>query len=206
MTTAPAISVTDQDTAPSEKPVLSVFDDGLNELRKRWGWILAIGVCLILAGMGVIAAPFLSSLVIESFIGWSLAIGGIAVIIAAFFARSWSGFFGRLGSGLLNVTVGGLLLFNPLAGLVSLTAMVAAYLSADGALRIAVSLQCREQTSGWGWLLANGLLSLLCGSLVAIQLPESSLVVIGALVGVNLIFNGWSHVLLALEVRRVPTS
>jgi uncharacterized membrane protein HdeD (DUF308 family) len=54
---------------------------------------------------------------------------------------------------------------------------------------------------GWGWLLASGILSLILGVLIWAQWPASGLWVIGLLVGIQLLFTGWSLVMLALAAR-----
>jgi uncharacterized membrane protein HdeD (DUF308 family) len=56
----------------------------------------------------------------------------------------------------------------------------------------------------WGWVLLNGIVTLLLGILIWRGWPEASLWVIGTFVGVDLLFNGWSWVMLALAARKIP--
>lgn len=53
----------------------------------------------------------------------------------------------------------------------------------------------------WGWLLVSGLLSLIAGVLIWIGWPSSAAWALGLLVGIELIFGGWSMILLALAAR-----
>jgi uncharacterized membrane protein HdeD (DUF308 family) len=55
----------------------------------------------------------------------------------------------------------------------------------------------------WGWTVVNGLITLLLGMLMWADWPVSGLWVIGLFVGIEMIFSGWSWVMLALAARRL---
>jgi uncharacterized membrane protein HdeD (DUF308 family) len=61
-----------------------------------------------------------------------------------------------------------------------------------------------ERFHGWGWVLANGIVTLILGVLIWREWPESALWVIGMFVGIDMLFAGWSWVMTALAVRSVP--
>ena len=50
-------------------------------------------------------------------------------------------------------------------------------------------------------MLLNGVISLALGIMIWRQWPESSLWVIGIFVGIDMLFNGWSLIMLALTLR-----
>ena len=52
-----------------------------------------------------------------------------------------------------------------------------------------------------GWLLLSGVVTLLLGTFIWRQLPGAAVWVIGTLVGIDMIFIGWSWVMLALAAR-----
>jgi uncharacterized membrane protein HdeD (DUF308 family) len=54
---------------------------------------------------------------------------------------------------------------------------------------------------GWGWLLFGGIVTVILGILIWTQWPESSLRVIGLLVGINLLFTGWALTMMGIAVR-----
>jgi uncharacterized membrane protein HdeD (DUF308 family) len=54
---------------------------------------------------------------------------------------------------------------------------------------------------GWGWMLFNGLVTLLLGGLIWSQWPISGVWAIGTLLGIHLIFDGWSEIAVALAAR-----
>jgi uncharacterized membrane protein HdeD (DUF308 family) len=54
------------------------------------------------------------------------------------------------------------------------------------------------------WLLLHGVVNLLLGLLIWRQWPLSGLWVIGLFIGIDLLFNGWSLVMLGLAARKIP--
>ena len=115
--------------------------------------------------------------------------------------RGWRGFLLELLSAVLYLGVGILLLVNPLEGALALTIVLAAFLVVEGIFKIIMAMRVRDH-DGWGWLLASGILSVTLGVLIWAQWPASGLWVIGLLVGIQLLFTGWSLVMLALAARR----
>ena len=56
------------------------------------------------------------------------------------------------------------------------------------------------------WIKANvAFVPFILGVMIWRELPEASLWVIGLFVGIDLVFNGWSWVMLGLAVRRIPS-
>ena len=60
----------------------------------------------------------------------------------------------------------------------------------------------------WGWGLLNGVITLLFGGIIYKRFTECplkvALVMIGVLVGIELLLNGWTWMMLALSLRRLP--
>jgi uncharacterized membrane protein HdeD (DUF308 family) len=172
----------------------------MEALSRNWGWLLALGILLIILGVFAIGAPVVATIAFQVMLGWLLVIGGIAEAIHAFMAQNWRGFLFELLSAILYVVVGAMLLFNPLLGAAALTLLLAVFLVVEGIFKIIMALRVRDHR-GWGWLLASGILSLILGAMIWAQWPTSGLWVIGLLVGIQLLFTGWSLVMLALAAR-----
>ena len=81
--------------------------------------------------------------------------------------------------------------------------MLAVFFVAAGVLRVGHALSRRF--SGWGWTLLSGAVTLLLGVLIWRDFPESALWVIGTFVGIDLVFNGLSWVMLGLAARALPS-
>lgn len=184
---------------------LSDFDARIAETKQlitdKWGWFLALGIVLILAGLAAIAFPFLSSIAAKVVLGWLFLIGGVMMIVHAFQAPGWGGFLWEVLIGLLYVVVGAYLAFFPIAGLLTLTIVIAALFIAEGIFEAIMAFRIRPH-EGWVWLLLSGIAALAVGVIIAMGLPESAIWALGLLVGINLLFSGWSYVFLALAGRR----
>src|SRR5262249_58506031 len=171
------------------------------QIAAHWIGYVVLGIVLVLVGMAAIAFPFLSTIAAKIALGWIFVFSGVAIIVHAFSAGDWRGFFWNLLIGLLHLIVGGYLALLPLTGILTLTILIAALLIADGLLEVGMALRLRPQ-EGWGWILLSGLVAIAAGLLIALQLPNSSTWTIGLIVGIKMIFAGWAFITLALAAHR----
>jgi len=104
--------------------------------------------------------------------------------------------------GILYVFVGCYLLFRPVAGLASLTLALAIYLFAEGVLELILSFRLRPMPSS-GWLLFDGIITLILAVMIWRTWPSSTEWVIGTLVGISMLFSGISRLMLSLAARRL---
>jgi uncharacterized membrane protein HdeD (DUF308 family) len=175
----------------------------LEAIRGQWVWLLVLGIVLAVVGTLAIGAPFIASLAATMTLGALLVVGGITQLVGSFWTRDWSGFFLMLLMGLLYVVVG-LLFFNrPVSALEALTLLLACSLMVSGVFRIVGSLTYRFPN--WGWIFLGGLLNLVLGVMIWQQWPSSGFWVIGLFVGIDMIFNGWTWIMLALRLRQLPS-
>jgi uncharacterized membrane protein HdeD (DUF308 family) len=121
-------------------------------------------------------------------------------VVHAFAFKEWSGFFIDLLTGLLYIAVGFMIVANPEVSAASLTLLIALFLIFGGIFKIAVAITTRYQH--WGWLLLYGVVTLALGISIWRQWPLSGLWVIGLFVGIDMILNGWSLVMLGLIAKR----
>ena len=166
-----------------------------------WPWFLVLGIILILVGAMAIGASFVATFATILIFGWLMIAGGVVQIVNAFLARNWRGFFVYLLSGVLHFMVGILMIERPLRAAEAITLLIAAILLGVGASRIVYSLA--ERFPGWAWVLLNGLVALLLGVSIWRGWPDSGEWVIGLFVGIDIMLNGWSWVMLALVLKSV---
>jgi uncharacterized membrane protein HdeD (DUF308 family) len=171
----------------------------LARLRRLWLWFLILGIVLILLGVLAIGVPFVATLTTVLVFGILLLAGGVVQVVSAILARGWQGFFLHLLAGILHFIVGGLMIERPLLAAEALTLLLAVAFLAGGIARILYVLF--ERFPGWPWVLLNGVVTLILGLAIWRQWPGSGIWVIGVFVGIDLIFNGWSWVMLALLVK-----
>jgi uncharacterized membrane protein HdeD (DUF308 family) len=133
-------------------------------------------------------------------VGGLLIAYGVMEVIHAFRHQRWSGFSLFLLGGLLSIAAGVAIWAQPLASLKVLTLLVASYFLVLGAFRVVGAVSSRHP--GWGWGVGNGAVSVVLGLLIWNGWPASSLWVIGMFVAIDMIFQGWNYVMLALVARK----
>jgi uncharacterized membrane protein HdeD (DUF308 family) len=89
---------------------------------------------------------------------------------------------------------------EPKDNAVRLTLIIAVFLIATGIIRIVVALS--ERVAGRNSVLFNGVVSLILGILIYRQWPASGLWAIGLFIGLEVLFNGWTWVMLSMIGRR----
>jgi uncharacterized membrane protein HdeD (DUF308 family) len=176
----------------------------LTALRRSWWLVLILGLLSIVVGMLAISSTFVATLASVTVIGWLLIIAGIIEVVHAVAVHNWRGFALHLLAAALYLMAGLFMLEDPIQAAAVLTLLLAAVFIVGGALRILLSLIMRFP--GWPWLILNGVIDLALGIMIWNRWPASSLWVIGLFVGIDLLFHGWSEVVLALSVRNFVAS
>ncbi|HEY2717677.1 MAG TPA: HdeD family acid-resistance protein [Solirubrobacterales bacterium] len=171
-------------------------------LGRSWKAVMAIGVILIVVGCIAILVPAVASVGTAIFIGWLLVILAAFLTAAAFSAHSLGSVAVRLLWALLTVVVGIWLIVEPHNGTLTLTLVLGIYFLLMGLTRITVAILGRGQPNA-GLVGLSGVCGLLIGILVLAKFPSSADWAIGLLVGIDLIFAGWTLTSIALVGRDV---
>jgi uncharacterized membrane protein HdeD (DUF308 family) len=166
-------------------------------LRRSWKALMAVGILAILVGCVAIAVPAVASVGTAIFIGWILLIVGCFMVAGAFSAHSIGTVLLRLLWAFLTAIVGLWLIVEPDNGTLTLTLVLGIYFLFMGITRIAVAFAGRGRPNA-GLLGLSGFAGLLIGILVLVELPSSADWAIGLLVGIDLIFAGWTLTSVAL--------
>ena len=174
---------------------------GLEDLRKRSGMFLALGVVLIVLGTIALGLSVVFTLASMVFIGWLMIMAGVLQTAHGFSVKAWGGFFIEILAGLLYTVVGFLIIIHPAAAAVELTLIIAVLLIVGGLFRIAIAIAVRLPNSIW--LLIHGAVNILLGTAIIGQWPSSGLWVIGTFIGIDMIFNGWTLVMLSLAAKQI---
>jgi len=175
---------------------------GAREL-KRLRWLLtSVGVLALLGGIGAIIVPAVASVTMTIFIGWMLMFYGVVSFVRALGAHARrSTKLWRVLNALLAFAVGFYLVVLPLSGAITLTFLLAVWFFGTGVFSIAAAVELRR-APGVGWLVFDGILSLVLGVLIAVDLPSSAAWAIGLLVGVYLVWWGAGALTAAWALRR----
>ncbi|HEX5608987.1 MAG TPA: HdeD family acid-resistance protein [Solirubrobacterales bacterium] len=166
-------------------------------LERSWKALMFIGIFAIVIGCIAILVPAVAAVGTAIFIGWILLIVGGFLVAAAFSAHSIGTVLLRLVWAILTVVVGVWLIVEPHNGTLTLTLVLGIYFLFMGITRIAVAFAARGQ-QGAGLVGLSGFAGLLIGILVLAKFPSSADWAIGLLVGIDLIFAGWTLTSVAL--------
>jgi uncharacterized membrane protein HdeD (DUF308 family) len=169
-------------------------------LARSWRALRVIGIVAIAIGCIAIFVPAVFSVGTAIFIGLILLMMGIFMIAGAFSAHSLGTVVWRLLWAILTVIVGIWLLAEPHNGTVTLTLILGIYFLIMGVTRVTVAFTVRGQPNA-GLLGLSGIAGILIGILILAKLPESSDWAIGLLVGIDLIFAGWTLVSVSMVGR-----
>jgi uncharacterized membrane protein HdeD (DUF308 family) len=171
-------------------------------VKKSVGWSIGLSILMILAGCLAIAVPQAAGIAVNLLVAWLLVFSGAAHLVFAWHTRTAGGIVWELLLGILYIFVGAYLLLRPVAGLASLTLALAAYLFAKGVLELILSFRLRPMP-GAGWLLFDGIVTLILGVMIWRTWPSSTEWVIGTLVGISMLFSGISRLMISLAARRL---
>jgi uncharacterized membrane protein HdeD (DUF308 family) len=174
-------------------------DDELAQLRQGWLLCFILGLVSLLVGITAISSYFIAALATMIIFGVLLLIAGATEVIHALMVRNGKGFAVHLLAAALYLVVGVFMLEDPIRAAEVIALLLAANFYVAGALRVIFSIAVRFPA--WGWVLLHGTVDLLLGVMIFSGWPESSLRIIGLLVGIDLVLHGWSWMILALTVR-----
>ena len=174
----------------------------LDGIQKNARLAVIVGILMLICGILAIGSPLVAGASVTIFVGAMLLVGGIAQCFLAFQA-------GAFGKGLLIFVMGALtavagyyVFSQPLAGLASITLLLAAYFVVTGISELIGAFQIRP-ADGWGAMLFNGIVTLLLGIMIWKQFPLSGAWAVGVLFGVKLVLGGWAMIIIGRSVRAV---
>ena len=172
----------------------------VGNVRKTSGWSMLWAILMFVCGILAISLPLASSIGIVIMLAWLILFAGICHLIFAFQSHGVGGSLWQVLLAVVYGIAGIYMLMNPLLGVLSLTLVLAVFLLFEGILEITLYFGIRQVRHS-GWVLFDGIVTLILGILIWSQWPSSSVWVIGTLVGISLIFSGISRFMLSLTVR-----
>jgi uncharacterized membrane protein HdeD (DUF308 family) len=163
---------------------------------------MLLGYLLVLCGAVALVYPAIASVAAVSVLAAILMIAGLATIIGSFWAGKWSGFLVHLLVGILYLAAGVVITERPFVNLLIITFFAAVLFMVVGSFRVVAALVIRFPQ--WGWAVLNGAVTFLVGLIIYRHLPLDALWVVGILVGVEMLLNGWTWIMLAAAIKAIP--
>jgi uncharacterized membrane protein HdeD (DUF308 family) len=172
------------------------------EINREVGWSIVLSVLMIGAGVLAIIVPQASGIAVAILVSWLLVFCGGIHLAYAWQTRRHGGLWWGIILGVIYIVAGGYILVHPVAGLASLTLVLAAYLLMASILEFILAFQLRPLT-GSGWLVLDGIITLILAIMIGWTWPSSSMWVVGTLVGISMVFSGFTRLMLSLTARRM---
>jgi uncharacterized membrane protein HdeD (DUF308 family) len=148
----------------------------------------------------MIIYPAATAAVSTIFLGWGLIIAGGAQIVFALDSDTAGNFFLKLLLGILYGISGVALLLFPMTGVVTFTGLLGTMLIVEAILEAALAVEVPASEARL-WFVLSAIASLLLGILILAQWPSSSTWAIGTMLGVAVVGNGISRIVVASTVR-----
>jgi uncharacterized membrane protein HdeD (DUF308 family) len=174
--------------------------ESLAPLHAKWGWIVALGVVYLIAGVIALGSVVAATVASVFVVGIMMMIAGVAEVINAFQVKTWGRFFFWLILGILYIVAGFVAWDNPLLTAVWLTLFLGAALVASGIVRIFLGFNM-QHGSPWMWVVASGVITLLLGLIILAHWPFSAVYTLGIFLGVDLVFAGASWIGIGMALR-----
>ena len=166
------------------------------------GGSIVWAILLIAFGILAIALPLATSIGVVLILACLLVFSGAFQFIHAFRSHGAGSIAWKLLVAVLYLAAGLYFVMHPLLGVASFTLVLACFFVAEGVIDLAVYFANRS-AQGAGWILFDGIVTLILGVLVWSHWPSSSAWVIGTLVGISMILTGNTRLMISLAVRRL---
>ncbi|MEM6638161.1 MAG: DUF308 domain-containing protein [Pseudomonadota bacterium] len=166
-------------------------------MTNRVLWFI-VGLLSIIGGTFALANPIAATLAATAIAAWMFIIVGVLQIIGGFRQGGVGAKIWTVLLGLLGIFVGVSILQHPLAGMVALTTVVAVTFLVAGLFKVVLSFSLEERRFFWVFLL-SGVVSVGLAVMIFSNFPQSAAVMLGILLGIDLISNGVVIVALGLS-------
>lgn len=154
-----------------------------------------VGALLLIIGFLSLSMPLLASFAIETLLGFFLLAVGFSNAFGAYGEfREGTTPWQQIFMAVISVLAGVVFLTHPLAGVMTLSILLAAYFLADGIFKVIGYFRLRK-VGGSVWILLTGILGIILAFLMWQNFFEGA-TVIGIILGFDLIFSGVSLIMI----------
>lgn len=164
-----------------------------------------LAILIIIVGLLMIALPVVPSIGVVLGIGFLMVFSGIVHFVNSLRSRGTSHVVWNLLVSMAYLVAGIYLVARPILGLAGLTLALAIFFFVKGIVDIVAYISGRGAGVS-GWMLVDGIVTLLLGVMIWRGWPVSSFWVAGTLVGVGILFSGMSRLMIALAFRRLSAA
>jgi len=169
---------------------IHAHDAGHRSIKDWPGWDYVPGIAYLVVGILALAEPLVASLATSLYLGVMLCVAGGFMLAGGIARMGRRGAWLALLTGLLALVAGVAVLYNPVAGGISLVWVMGAWLIVTGLFELATGFKIPV---GRGWLIFVGLVNVALGVWLLMTSPAQAFVFLGYFVGISLALRGmWS--------------
>ena len=174
-----------------------------DSLRAKSGWVIALGVVYVVAGLVALSSVAFAATVTVFMVGIMMVVSGVAEVISAFQVRPWSKALLWLLIGGLYIAAGILAFENPMLTAKFLTLLLGLSLAASGIARIALAATMKASPSRSA-VMVSALLTIVIGAVILLHWPVATLLVLGVFLGLDLISAGIGWITVGMGFKSRP--
>ncbi len=172
----------------------------LHHLRRKWGWIVALGALMLIGGLFALYNVATATIVTVIYVGEAMLVAGVMEIITAVQIRPWGRALLWGAIGIITILAGFFTFQHPLLAAVSLTALIGVALIVAGLFKLILAWHIRD-VGPWGLVAFSGVISVALGGMIIAEWPTSGLYILGLFLAINLIFEGVSWITVGLSAK-----
>ena len=184
------------ETSIPRRPALGT---AMEWLRHRWGWFLVLGILSIVFGALALAMVFTATFTAVYIIAVFMILAGASEVTVGVGAKAWGRSSLLVLGGLLYIVAGAFALARPGPAAAILTLALGITLLVTGLVRAVVGTHMAGHARTT--VIVGGAITALVGLLVVMGWPSNSVVVLGTLLGVDLLLTGVMWIGFALRLR-----
>ena len=172
-------------------------------LFKNWWLLLITGILFSILGILYITSPGMALLAAGVFIGVALLISGRAAAISAVSLSGSDGWGWLLVTGILDIILGSIVLWNPFASAMLIPIAVSVWAIVRGVILFVDSFSYKKLgiKDWWGFLIL-GLISLIFGIVMLRNLGITAIAT-GWMIGTIFLLMGISSIFFSFRVRKI---
>ena len=168
---------------------------------KDWpGWDYVLGIAFLLVGILALIEPPIASFATAVYLGFMLCVAGGFALAAGIAGIAHRGGWLGILLGLVSLAAGILVLYNPVAGAVSLVWVGGAWFIVGGIFELAMGFSVPV---GKTWLILVAIINLALGVLIVMMQPSQAFAFLGYFVGISFVLRGFWSLLFTGELHRI---
>jgi uncharacterized membrane protein HdeD (DUF308 family) len=175
------------------------------DLRRAWGFVLALGIASVVAGLVTLVWPSVTVYALVFVLGVFLLFAGVSEIGWALAERHTEGWKIILARGIIDLITGLIVLAWPDVTVLALALILAAWLFVYAAMTLWYAYRHRAERPRTGHFVAKGVAALIA-AIITVVWPGITVLVIALVIGIELIFYGAVLIQLGLRLRRAQTA